>query len=141
MLSPFSDAPVPMRARLPVLSRRFLPLCLIVLLPACQYIVDAVRYTTQEEYVSGKEARYRIESAAYIGFGLHFVSNPGSDGLAPIVAALSTRVKEDRDYLETSVATCEETLLVSNFTAQPLSGQILAGLVCNLGPGKRPDQL
>lgn len=119
-----------------------LGLCLsLLLIPACSYLVDAVRYATAEDYVGGKEAKYRIETAAYIGYGMYLASNPNADVRAPFVAHLATRIDEDREYLETSVASCEEIMLIANATGQSVENQALAGLFCNMGPGKRADQL
>lgn len=113
----------------------------LLLLGACSYAVDGVRYLTQEDYVSGGEAQYRLQSAVLLGYGLRYQNNPQADFVSAYIAFLATRVKDDRDYLETSIASCEEILFVAGAAALTPEQAVQAGLYCNLGPGKRPDEL
>ena len=108
----------------------------------CNYIVDVVRFATQESYVSGKEARNRIETAALIGYALNYNADmANANTLAPLTSIIITNIKEDREYLETQVETCEDSVFISNALSNDPVNQALTGFICNLGPGKRADQL
>ena len=108
----------------------------------CNFLVDFVRYATQESYVSGKEAKNRIETAAYIGYGINSNNDmQNATVMAPLISIMAARIKDDRDYLETSIESCEENVLYSNALGLSITDQLFAGVFCNLGPGKRPDQL
>src|SRR5690606_15428233 len=109
---------------------RMLALCLLVagFSSGCNYLVDGVRYLAQEDYVGGGEALGRVRAAALVGYAVRVGNNQATteDALAPALSALSTRIKRDRDYLETSVRSCEDTMLLTNVFTSDLSQHILA---------------
>lgn len=108
----------------------------------CNYLVNAVRYATQETYISGKDTKSRISTAALIGYGIYLENNRGSGNLlAPVVSVTAVRINEERDYLESSVKSCEKIVLLTNAAGALLYDQAMGGLFCNLGPGKDPNQL
>lgn len=128
---------VPMKSMI----RMFL-LLLVCFSASCSYVVDVFRFAAQEDYVHGKEALYRTQTAAAIGFGIKYTNDRNNANLlAPVLSALAARIKEDRDYLESSVKSCEDILITSNGLGLDLYNQMIAGVFCNMGPGKRPDQL
>lgn len=109
---------------------------------SCSYAVSAVRYLTQETYISGKDVKERLIAAAFAGFGVYRASHPTDVRIEePVVAIASARVDENNKYLETQVESCEEILFVSNATGMDVTNQVMAGLLCNLGPGKKPSEL
>ena len=86
--------------------------------------------------------KQRLTSAAFTGFGVYRASNPSNVLVErPIVSVISTRIDEKNKYLETQVESCEEILFVSNATGMDITNQVIAGLICNLGPGKKPSEL
>lgn len=107
---------------------------------SCSYLVDVVRYATQEDYVSGTEAKDRLMTAALVGFGVRQGTSGSGDLLGAAVGFIAARIKTDREYLNTSVKSCEEILMFAGATGQSIYNEMMAGVFCNMGPGKRPDQ-
>jgi len=108
----------------------------------CNLLITAVGELTNERYISGREAKMRLQSAALIGYGLNSILAPSSASFAkPIVSLIATRIAEDRRYLESAVESCEETLWASNMAGVDFVGQFMAGLICNLGPGRDPNEI
>lgn len=108
---------------------------------SCSYAVDGVRFVAQEDYVSGSEAQFRLQSSVLLGYALRYQSDPTADFISAYIAYLTTRVKDDREYLESSIAACEEIMFVAGAAALSPEQALLSGLFCNLGPGKRPDEI
>lgn len=107
---------------------------------ACSYIVDVIRYAAQEDYVSGTEAKERLMTAALVGYSVRQGISGNGDLLGAAVGFIATRIKSDREYLNTSVKSCEEILMFAGATGQNVTNELLAGVFCNMGPGKRPSE-
>ncbi len=108
---------------------------------SCAYLVDVVRVATQEEYVSGSEAKARLMTAALVGYSVRQGTTGNGDLLSAAVSFAAARIKSDREYLDSSVHSCEEILLMAGATGQNVYNGMLAGVFCNMGPGKQPDEL
>lgn len=124
-----------------ILRRLLLAATLLPAIASCSYLVDGARYLTDEDYRSGSEAEDRLQSAVLIGYSLQYQSNQQASLIPPYTAFLTTRIKTDRDYLNSSIESCEQILLVAGAANLSVEQAVTAGLFCNMGPGKRPDQL
>lgn len=107
----------------------------------CSLAVDAVQYLAQEDYISGEDTLTRLQTAAAIGYSIRLGSQPDYNPMLPMISVWTTRINTEREYLKSSVESCEHILLISSGSGQDTMGQIMAGLVCNLGPGKKKDSL
>lgn len=117
-------------------------LSIFALIPVikCSYAVDVARYATEERYISGKEAKSLLTTSVMSGYAIYLQTHPSADPIPPALGLFSTRVKENREYLKSTIDECSNNLLLTSATGQNSMNMMLTGLICDLGPGKSADE-